>query len=78
VEYQAFFKWRFLFCLAAASCLAQDAATLPVPFAAAALWAVSLPDLAKCSALVQERSMWGCGESMSGREDLGSQGLVVT
>lgn len=32
----------------------QDAATLPVPFAAAALWAVSLPDLAKCSSINEE------------------------
>lgn len=34
-------------------CTIQDASTLPVPFAQAALWASALPDLAKCSALAE-------------------------
>ncbi|CAK8988304.1 unnamed protein product [Durusdinium trenchii] len=32
----------------------QDASTLPVPFAQAALWASALPDLAKCSSISEQ------------------------
>jgi len=32
----------------------QDASVLPMPFAAAALWAAGLPDLAKCSSISEE------------------------